>query len=116
MRRASIPFSIERPFTKIPFCTVRVELRIHTLIIQPSSERNRTKQVCQLIGTRPRFADLPLKAMRFHHPSSLNSQGVIPLHAFLSSLHFYLYTSFTAHSADKDNLYTFGLTGQAVSL
>jgi hypothetical protein len=38
MRRASMLFSIERPFTKIPSCTVRVELRMHVLIVRFSYE------------------------------------------------------------------------------
>jgi len=113
MRRASIPFSIERPFTKIPSCTVRVELRMQVLIIQFSYEEP-IRSKFQFIESLSSLQVVLFQEMIISLPfESLNIQGVIPLHAFLSSLHFYLYTSFTANSASKDNLYNLGFTGQA---
>ena len=82
MGRASIPFSIERPFTKIPFYTVRVELRMHVLIIQFSYEepiRSGFHYIESLSSLQVFLFQEVIISMSFE---SRNIQGVIPLHGF----------------------------------
>jgi hypothetical protein len=80
MRRASIPFSIERPFTKIPSCTVRVELRMHVLIIQFSYEEPiRSGFHCIESLSSLHVFLFQVVVVIFMSFKSRNIQGVIPL-------------------------------------
>jgi hypothetical protein len=82
MGRTSIPFSIERPFTKIPSCTVRVELRMQVLIIQFSYEEP-IRSKFQFIESLSSLQVVLFQEMIISLPfDSLNIQGVIPLHSF----------------------------------
>jgi hypothetical protein len=100
MGRASMPFPIERPFTKIPSCTVRVELRMHVLI-QFSHKEPKGSGFYFIESLSSLEVVLFQEVIIFTSFESRSIQSVIPLHAFLIALKFYLYSFITAYSFSK---------------